>query len=131
MTLTDCIQGKSFYIASVKGSGAFRARLGEMGFVRGQAITRLYNTPANKQIVVELMGSRIALRRKEAQRISVSDEPVLTEPEDESFFDENLDKKNECTIKSCFAEHQHTCLSRNPHYHYSCMKNHRNNIATT
>ena len=69
MTLTDCIQGKSFYIASVKGSGAFRARLGEMGFVRGQAITRLYNTPANKQIVVELMGSRIALRRKEAQRL--------------------------------------------------------------
>lgn len=131
MTLTDCIQGKSFYIASVKGSGAFRARLGEMGFVRGQAITRLYNTPANKQIVVELMGSRIALRRKEAQRISVSDEPVLTEPKDESFFEENLEKKNECTITSCFAEHQPTCNSCNTHYHCSCSKNHRNNVAPT
>lgn len=81
MTLAENTSEKTLYITAIQGSGSLRARLGEMGFVRGQAVTRLYNTPTNNPVVVRLMGSRVALRRREAARIQVSTSPLPAEPE--------------------------------------------------
>lgn len=71
MNLTELQVGKQAVICRVDGSGALRARLGEMGFVAGQSLRKLYTSPLGNPIVFELLGSRVALRRSEAARIFV------------------------------------------------------------
>lgn len=67
--LTDIPQGETAVITHIQGSGAFRARLGEMGFVKGESVKRLLTAPLGDPIVFEIMDSRIALRREEAIKI--------------------------------------------------------------
>lgn len=71
MRLSDARTDETVLISHIEGSGAFRARLGEMGFVRGKAVRRLFATPVGNPVVFELMGSQIALRRSEAEKIQV------------------------------------------------------------
>lgn len=70
--LSDAAAGKDVVISHVAGSGAFRARLSEMGFVTGKTVRKLFASPTGDPIVFELMGSRIALRRSEADNISTT-----------------------------------------------------------
>lgn len=71
MKLTEIKNGECVFIAQIEGSGSFRARLGEMGFVKGQYIKRLFASPIGNPIVFEIMGSKVALRRQEAANIDV------------------------------------------------------------
>lgn len=59
-------------ISTLEGSGAFRSRLGEMGFVQGQNVTCVLSAPLGNPIVYEILGSRVALRKHEAARIWVT-----------------------------------------------------------
>lgn len=67
--LSDIETGKSVVISHVEGSGAFRARLSEMGFVAGKKVRKLFASPAGDPIVFELMGGQVALRKIEAEKI--------------------------------------------------------------
>lgn len=72
LRLSDIKVGEEVIISHVKGSGAFRARLSEMGFVEGKSVKKIFSAPAGNPIVFELMGSKIALRREEAGNIQVT-----------------------------------------------------------
>ncbi len=96
MNLSELHSGERAVISQVTGNGALRARLGEMGFVAGQTVKKIYTAPLGNPIVFELLGSRVALRRKEAVQITVlpegetadnaakADAPLTIQPEQQN-----------------------------------------------
>ena len=78
MTLADLLTNESAYITRVKGRGAFRKRILEMGFVRGQKIIVIKNAPLKDPIEYEVMGYKISLRRSEAKLVEVITEKEAT-----------------------------------------------------
>ena len=70
--LSEIDSGDSVFITAVNGKGAFRQRLGEMGFVKGKKVTVIKNAPLNDPIEFSIMGYNISLRRNEASLIEVS-----------------------------------------------------------
>ena len=71
MLLSDLKTGESAVITKVKGYGAFRKRLNEMGFIRGKVVRSVKNAPLNDPIEYSIMGYEISLRRREASFIEV------------------------------------------------------------
>ncbi|MBQ2447450.1 MAG: 50S ribosome-binding GTPase, partial [Bacteroidales bacterium] len=69
--LAQMTTGSRCMIAKVHGHGGFRHRLQEMGFVKGQEVKILKNAPLLDPIEYEILGSHVALRRKEAANIEV------------------------------------------------------------
>jgi ferrous iron transport protein B len=80
--LSDLAIGQSAIITKVKGYGAFRKRITEMGFVHGTRVTTIKKAPFPFQdpIEYELMGYRISLRLSEAHLIEIADEASLQAP---------------------------------------------------
>ena len=58
-------------ITKVFGQGAFRKRITEMGFVKGQKVTVIKNAPLQDPVEYEIMNYRVSLRRSEAQLVEV------------------------------------------------------------
>ncbi len=86
MNLSDLQNGDSAVIVRVSGHGAFRRRIIEMGFVRGQKVTSLLNSPLNDPVKYGVMGYEVSLRRSEAAMIEVMHEyeANLPLPDDEA-----------------------------------------------
>lgn len=59
------------YITKIRGRGAFRKRITEMGFVKGQKITVVKNAPLKDPVEYRIMGYDLSLRRSEASLIEV------------------------------------------------------------
>ncbi|BEG98849.1 ferrous iron transport protein B [Bacteroides sedimenti] len=59
-------------IINVKGRGAFRKRITEMGFVKGKPVKVIKNAPLQDPIEYEIMGYNVSLRRSEAALIEVT-----------------------------------------------------------
>ncbi len=72
MTLADLKNGEKSIITKVKGSGAFRKRIIEMGFVVGKEVAVVKNAPLRDPIEYNIMGYDVSLRRTEARLIEVS-----------------------------------------------------------
>lgn len=77
-TLFDLGQGESGFIAKVKGRGAFRKRITEMGFVKGREVAVVKAAPLQDPIQYKIMGYHISLRQSEARMIDIIsvDDPV-------------------------------------------------------
>ena len=73
MLLSSLKDNEKGVITNVRGRGAFRKRLTEMGFVKGQIIKVIKNAPLKDPIEYEIMGYKISLRREEAALINVVD----------------------------------------------------------
>jgi ferrous iron transport protein B len=71
MTLLDLEQGERAVIVKIRGRGAFRKRITEMGFVRGKVVTVIKKAPLKDPIEYNIMGYEVSLRRSEAQLIEV------------------------------------------------------------
>ena len=71
MRLSELKTGESAVVVKVLGYGGFRRRIVEMGFVRGQTVTVILDTPLKDPIEYHIMGYDISLRRKEAEMIVV------------------------------------------------------------
>ncbi|ACF12644.1 ferrous iron transport protein B [Chloroherpeton thalassium ATCC 35110] len=71
MNLAELHAGQNGFITKVKGRGAFRKRISEMGFVRGKQITRIKDAPLKDPIEFKLMGFNVSLRKSEAEQIEV------------------------------------------------------------
>lgn len=71
MRLSDLKPGQSCVIVKILGHGAFRKRVVEMGFVRGNVVKALLQAPLNDPINYRVMGYEVSLRRSEAQMIEV------------------------------------------------------------
>ena len=76
MQLSELHTGKKAYIVKVNGSGAFRKRILEMGFVRGQEVKAILNAPLKDPIKYEIMEYEVSLRRNEAELIEISTSPL-------------------------------------------------------
>jgi ferrous iron transport protein B len=63
--------GEEAIIKYVFGQGAFRKRISEMGFVKGQKVKVIKNAPMKDPVEYEIMGYKVSLRRSEAEMIEV------------------------------------------------------------
>ncbi|MCD6180595.1 MAG: ferrous iron transport protein B [Bacteroidales bacterium] len=75
--LLELTQGETGIIVKVKGRGAFRKRIIEMGFVVGKKVSVIKKAPLQDPIEYKIMGYDISLRAQEAKMIDViyEDEP--------------------------------------------------------
>ncbi len=71
MTLLDLQNGEYGIILKVKGRGAFRRRIIEMGFVMGKSVEVIKKAPLQDPIEYNIMGYNVSLRRSEARLIEV------------------------------------------------------------
>lgn len=111
MRLSELKTGDKAFIIKVNGSGAFRKRILEMGFVRGQEVKSILNAPLKDPIKYGIMEYEVSLRRSEAVMIEISklkedvdcsstnsdfndidDESVDTDVFEELIHGENLQK---------------------------------------
>ncbi len=72
MRLSELQNGQSGVIIKVLGYGAFRKRVTEMGFVRGQTVEVVMNAPLKDPILYKVMGYEVSLRRSEASMIKIA-----------------------------------------------------------
>ena len=70
-TLAELKEGDKGIITKVKGRGAFRKRIIEMGFVVGKPVIVVKNAPLRDPIEYNIMGYEVSLRRSEAALIEV------------------------------------------------------------
>jgi len=71
MLLSDLQNNEKGIITKVKGRGAFRKRIIEMGFIKGKEVTVIKDAPLKDPIEYNIMGYNISLRRSEAQLIEI------------------------------------------------------------
>lgn len=94
MRLSELHTGDKAYIVKVNGSGAFRKRLLEMGFVRGQEVKSILNAPLKDPIKYNIMEYEVSLRRSEAVMIEISmvkyDLPKYEQPTSEKDTDDSV-----------------------------------------
>ncbi len=74
MTLADLKTGNKAVISKVRGRGAFRKRIIEMGFVVGKQVIVIKNAPLKDPIEYNILGYEVSLRRAEAGLIEVTDQ---------------------------------------------------------
>ncbi|MEE4177551.1 MAG: ferrous iron transport protein B [Bacteroides sp.] len=86
MTLNDLKNGERGIILKVKGRGAFRKRIIEMGFVVGKTVEVIKKAPLRDPIEYCVMGYNVSLRGSEAQLIEVAREKDY-QPAGEKAFD--------------------------------------------
>ena len=73
MKLKDIIKGKAYRVSGfVDDASVYAEKLHKMGFVAGTPV-ELAPVKLSDPMVVQIRGSRIALRRKEAQEIIVEE----------------------------------------------------------
>ncbi len=63
--------GDKAVIVKIKGHGAFRKRITEMGFVKGKTVKVIKNAPLKDPVEYEVMGYNVSLRRSEASLVEV------------------------------------------------------------
>ncbi len=71
MRLSELKMGDTAIIVKVLGTGAFRKRITEMGFIRGRKVTPIKAAPLNDPIEYSILGYSVSLRRNEANYIEV------------------------------------------------------------
>lgn len=71
MFLSDLKTGELGVIVKVNGSGAFRKRILEMGFIKGKVIKVILNAPLKDPIKYKIMDYEVSLRRSEAHLVEV------------------------------------------------------------
>lgn len=71
MLLSELRTGEKGIIVKVNGSGAFRKRILEMGFIKGKTIKVVLNAPLKDPIKYKIMDYEVSLRRSEARLIEV------------------------------------------------------------
>jgi ferrous iron transport protein B len=83
--LSDLKEGETAVITKVKGYGAFRKRIGEMGFIFGTVVKVIRKAPLLDPVEYELMGYRVSLRKSEAELIEVVTEEEAAKLAEKSF----------------------------------------------
>jgi ferrous iron transport protein B len=85
MTLAELQNNESGIITKVKGRGAFRKRITEMGFVKGKTVRVIKNAPLKDPVEYSIMDYEISLRRSEAALIEIISPEKLAGKEKERF----------------------------------------------
>jgi len=77
MTLKELNIGEKAVITKVKGRGAFRKRMVEMGFIVGQVIESVKKAPFQDPVEYRLMDYEVSLRNTEADLIEIVSESEI------------------------------------------------------
>ena len=72
-TLRDCRKGDCVQVLGLTGTGAYRHRLMEMGFVPGATVALVKRAPLGDPLELRLRGYHVSLRRAEAQRVEIGE----------------------------------------------------------
>jgi ferrous iron transport protein A len=72
LRLNDLEPGQKGVVVSIKGSGATRRRIMDMGIVRGSEIKVIRRAPLGDPVEFEIRDYNLTLRKREAERIYVS-----------------------------------------------------------
>jgi ferrous iron transport protein B len=70
-TLFDLRQGEQGIIVKIRGRGAFRKRITEMGFIKGKEVLVIKSAPFQDPIEYKIMGYNVSLRQSESKLIEV------------------------------------------------------------
>ena len=81
MRLSQLTTGQKAEVVKIVGHGAFRKRLMEMGFVKGQEVDVLLHAPLRDPIKYRILGYEVSLRRAEAELVEVALSNTNTESE--------------------------------------------------
>jgi ferrous iron transport protein B len=84
MNLSELKSSRKAVIIKVKGRGAFRKRISEMGFVKGKEIELIKYAPLKDPVEYKIMGYEVSLRKSEAELIEI----ITSE---EALNNENID----------------------------------------
>ena len=71
MLLSELEKGEKAIIVGIKGYGAFKKRVIEMGFVKGREIEAILTAPLNDPVEYSIMGYKVSLRRSETKMIEI------------------------------------------------------------
>lgn len=111
MLLSDLKTGEKGVIVRVNGSGAFRKRILEMGFVKGKTIKVILNAPLKDPIKYKIMDYEVSLRRSEAELIEV----VYPDPDNEIEIPSISDSSNAEFNEKVNSESESPSISRIQH----------------
>lgn len=103
MLLSELQNSEYGIISKVRGRGAFRKRIIEMGFIKGKKVTVIKNAPLRDPIEYAIMGYEVSLRRSEANLIEVvtpEEAKNILKP----FYNGTLQHKNELDIVATGAK---------------------------
>lgn len=88
MLLSELHKGDKAIIVKVRGRGAFRKRITEMGFIKGKIVEVLLNAPLRDPIEYKIMDYEVSLRKNEADLIEVvamSEMKINSNDDDNNF----------------------------------------------
>ena len=71
MKLSELKNGETAVIVRLSGHGGFRKRIMEMGFIRGEKVKSVLDSPMHDPVKYHVMGYDVLLRRSEAAMIEV------------------------------------------------------------
>ena len=71
MKLSELKNGETAVIVRLSGHGGFRKRIMEMGFIRGEKVKSVLDSPMHDPVKYHIMGYDVSLRRAEAEMIEV------------------------------------------------------------
>jgi Fe2+ transport system protein FeoA len=83
ISLRDLKEGDRAAIKAIRGEGAFKRRLLEMGFMPGTTVLIKKYAPLRDPIELVIKGYHVSLRRKEAQKVLVRRDSIQT-PDNET-----------------------------------------------
>lgn len=75
--------GKTVRVVRVNGSGGFRQRLMEMGFIKGAEVTVIKNAPLHDPVEYMILGTHISLRHSEAAKVEITNDELENDVETE------------------------------------------------
>ncbi len=78
--LLDLQQGERGIIVKIRGRGAFRKRITEMGFIKGKEVIVVKAAPLQDPIEYKIMGYNVSLRQSEARLIEILPPGEINQP---------------------------------------------------
>ena len=82
ISLRDLKEGDRAAIKAIRGEGAFKRRLLEMGFMPGTTVLIKKYAPLRDPIELVIKGYHVSLRRSEAQQVLVRRDSIQTPDHD-------------------------------------------------
>ena len=124
MNLSELEPGSKATILRVKGRGAFRKRITEMGFVVGKEVTVVKKAPLQDPVEYNILGYNVTLRLSEAQLIEVDQH---NHAEQEASFLGTLDEVSENTKYTGKGKSIHVAFVGNPNSGKTTLFNYASN----
>jgi len=124
VNLSELDPGKKATILRVKGRGAFRKRITEMGFVVGKEVTVIKKAPLQDPVEYNILGYNVTLRLSEAKLIEID---TINKTEQESNYSGTLTEDTENVSYTSKNKTIHIAFVGNPNSGKTTLFNYASN----